>query len=114
MNPQSAPTSIAAIRPWRKNSYWSGSDRNILRSGMRSFTDHDHAVVEQNHHVAAVGLAQNVRCKNLLRMTLRNDPAIKANDPGKMRGNPVEIMSRNDDGDPLMVNLVQKMNHIIA
>src|SRR5712692_8145393 len=81
---------------------------------MRPFADHNHAVVEENDHVPAIGFLQYGGGENFLRPAFGDNAAIEANHPGKMCRYPVKIMRSDHDGDSLVIDLVKKVNDIVA
>ena len=79
-----------------------------------SFADHDHAVVVEDDHFASVGFLEDGGVEDLLRTSFGNQPAIETDNPRQMRRHPVEIVGGNHDGHSLMIDLVKKMNHVVA
>src|SRR5215468_2281511 len=147
MKPQSAPTTTAARKPLRKNSYSKGRSKEGIKvqivqnvqavqavfgrfelvERLERFeryhlsvrcvgplADHDHAVVVEDDHFTSVGFLENGGVEHLLRTSFGNQPAIEADDPRQMRRYPVEIVGGNHDGYTLVVNLMEKMDHIVA
>src|SRR5262249_52150700 len=145
MKPQSAPTTTAARKPLRKNSYSNGTNKDMSsnRSNVQAvqaafgrcelierlerferchlsvrcvgpLADHNHAVVVEDDHFTAVGFLENGGVEHLLRTSFGNQPAIEADDPRQMRRYPVEIVGGNHDGYALVVDLMEKMDHVVA
>jgi hypothetical protein len=85
----------------------------VIVGRVRSLADHDHPVVVEDNHFAAVSFLQNGGIKNFRRTPLRDYPAVEASHPRQMGRHPVEIVGGNDDGDSLMINLVKKVNHVV-
>src|SRR5712692_282920 len=116
MYPQRAPTIIATNSPRRKNSYSKGEilSMNLGLGGVGPFADHDHPIVEKDHHVSPVGFLQNGRSKNLLGLPFGDDAVVEADHPGKVGCHPVQIVGRNDDRHSLMVDLVEEVDDIVS
>src|SRR5262252_479802 len=117
MKPQSAPTTTAARKPLRKNSYSKGTNKDMCHLSVRCvgpLADHNHAVVVEDDHFTAVGFLENGGVEHLLRTSFGNQPAIEADDPRQMRRYPVEIVGGNHDGYALVVDLMEKMDHIVS
>src|SRR5581483_10160366 len=129
MRPQSAPTTVAAMRPRMKNSYCSGSNIVLVflllmdaaagavwptAQPVRRLRHQGQAVVLDDVHLRAVGLQQRLRVVDLVRWPLCHDAPVDADDPGQVRGDSIKLVRRHDDRDVLVVELVQQVQDIVA
>src|SRR3989338_7398759 len=95
IRPQMAPVIAAASNPWRKNSYWNGSNRvSIGRPPARGWGgvggppgravgNQQQPVLSDHHHFGIVRAAQDLRGEPLLGIALCDDLPVKADHPGK-------------------------------
>src|SRR5574341_36468 len=93
INPQMAPVMAAASRPLRKNSYCRGSNRvsiavllkaaalGVVCPRIRTVGNEQQPVLPNYDHLGVVRSAQNLRRKNILRVSLRHNRTIKTDHP---------------------------------
>src|SRR6266568_7993782 len=128
-SPHRHPTSRAATRPCTKNWYCSGSTKNAIghspramcqssllghvRMGQGTVGDKRQVILTQHHHVRIVRLTQDIRSEHGLRRALGNETVLKADDPGDMTGNGVEIVRGQEDRHTLPVQLMQKVQNVM-
>ncbi len=75
--------------------------------GVGSLGDEGEALVRNDGQVGAVSAAEDVGGEDLGGRALGHDAAVEADNPGKVGGDGVDLMGGHDDGDALVVELVE-------
>src|SRR5918992_3522572 len=132
MRPHRPPTRVAATRPRTKNSYWKGSNMlflpgpgNLHRRSLfavapavaievvRTLGNQHHPLIFQHWHFGAVSQPEVLRGNYLPRRPFCQDMAAEAHQPGQVYCHGVDFMSSHDDGDALVVKLMQQMHYFV-
>src|SRR5579884_3006266 len=80
-----------------------------MQAGLRAVVHQNDIPLSDDRHLRIVGSGKNRRGKNFFRMSLGDDGLIEADDPGKMARDGVQIVRRQQDGDPASIQLSEKM-----
>src|SRR3990172_342910 len=125
IRPQMAPVIAAASSPWRKNSYWNGSNRvsivpllprdarGVAGPHVRAVGNQQQPVLSDHHHFGIVRAAQDRRGEHLLWIALRHDVPIETDHPGEVTRHAVEVVGGQDDRDPFPVQLGEQVEDVM-
>ena len=81
---------------------------------VRILSDETHAVVDDDVHLGVIGLAQYLRRKDVIGRTIGDDVAVHANDGREVRRDRIELVRRDDHGDPIAVQLAKEMQDVVT
>src|SRR5437762_5389121 len=76
--------------------------------------DQDQPILANHAELGTVRPAEDGRGEDLVGIALGNDRAVHADDPWQVRGDRVELMGREDDGDAVGVQVGQQMKDVVA
>ena len=82
--------------------------------GVGTLGDEGEALVLDDGHVGAVGAAEDLGGEDLGWGALGNDAAVEADDPWEVGSDRVDLMGGHDDGDALVVKLVEEVHGLVA
>jgi hypothetical protein len=73
----------------------------------------DHPVTVHDHHLGAVQITKHVAREDLLRRPFRDHAAVHADQHRDVRGHRVQVVRRQHDRDPFVVELVEQVQDIV-
>ena len=81
---------------------------------MRAFGDESHVHIVDDGHFGVVGELEGLRGEDFGGRAAGEDASVQADDPGQMGGDGVDFVGGHDDGDALVVQLVEEVEELVA
>ena len=81
---------------------------------VRAFADERESIVREHGHLDAVRGLEDRGCEDGGRRAFRDDRAVEADYPRQVRGHGVQLVGGHEDGDPLVVQLVEEVEDVVA